>query len=297
MNAPSRGTPHKPKRKRRTKAELAALDGELCMIAEDSHPCTIRQVYYLGTTRYLCPKDDSGYNLVQRRLLSLRRAGAVPYGWIQDTVRRPYGRTRYRTLADFAAMTRHLYHHDYWHDAPANVQVWVESDSIAGTLIGTVVEQWGLDLHVARGFSSETYLWTAGQDIQEDGRETFVYVLSDFDPSGVTLAEDIARKIVRFSGDVPVHVERIALSGDQVREWNLPTRPLKKTDKRAPRFRLEHGDEACELEAIPPNLLRQLVSKAIARHVDPARIEAAKRDEALQRDALKKLPEWLRGAM
>ncbi len=289
------GTPHK--RHRRTKAELRELDDQLLEVVAEHAPCTVRQVYYRAVVAYLCPKTDAGYNLVQRRLLILRRAGELSYGTISDNLRTHYGRPRYRSLEDFGiAASRYLYAYDYWRDNDRNVQIWAESDSIAGTLTRTVVDKWGLRLHVARGFSSETYLYEAGEDIQDDGRPTFVYVLSDYDPSGVSLAEDIAAKLERFSGDVPVTVERIALSGEQVRLWQLPTHPLKSSDSRAARFQREHTGEACELEAVPPNLLRSLVSKSIEQHIPAEKIEAARRDEELQREALRALPAHFRGA-
>ena len=285
------GTPRK--RYRRTKAELEQLQAQLCEIVTENEPCTVRQVYYLAVVQHLCPKTANGYDLIQREVLKLRRSGEIPYDHIADNARTFYGRRRYRDLHEFAVdASRYLYHHDYWRDSPVNVELWVESDSIAGTIRDEVVDDWGLRLHVARGFSSETFLYNAGQEIQHDGRETFVYVLSDFDPSGVSLAEDIASKLVSFSADVPVSVRRIALDGEQVRRWNLPTHPLKKSDNRAARFRREHGHEACELEAIPPRVLRQLVSDTIGAHVPRERIIAAKRDEQAQREALQALPRW-----
>lgn len=288
-----RGTP----RKRRTRAELEQLDGALYALARDHQPATVRQIYYRAVVAYLCDKTQAGYNLVQRRLLALRRTGVLPYHWIADNARTYYGITRYRDLEHFGiAASRLLYHRDYWRDNPEAVEIWVESDSIAGTLTDTVLNEWGLRLHVARGFSSETFLFNAGQEIQADGRETLVYTLSDFDPSGVSLAEDIAEKLTRFSGDVPVTVRRIALTGDQVRDWSLPTHPLKATDRRARRFIREHAEVACELEAIPPAQLRELVSDSIRQHIPAARIAAAKRDEQLQREALRALPDFLRGA-
>ena len=296
-NRPTRaisGTPRK--RYRRTKAELETLQAELYQIVQQHQPATVRQVFYLSVVVGLCDKRESGYTLVQRELLKMRRGGAVPYHWIADNIRTFYGRTRYGSLEEFGLVaSRHLFHYDYWRDSAETVEVWVESDSIAGTLRGTIVDEWGLRLHVARGFSSETFLYNAGEEIQEDGRPTHVYVLSDFDPSGISLAEDIAEKLARFSGDVPVTVERIALDGEQVRSWELPTHALKSSDRRAARFQREHGHEACELEAVPPNTLRELVSEHIGRHVSPERIAAAKRDERVQRDALRALPEWFRG--
>ena len=289
------GTPRK--RHRRTKAELAQLDADLYAIVAEHKPATVRQIYYRAVVRDLCDKTASGYTLIQRRLLNMRREGALPYAWIADNARTYYGHRRYRDLEHFGTeAARSLFRYDYWHDSPVAVEVWVESDSIAGPLYDTVVNEWGLRLHVARGFSSETFLYESGDDIQADGRPTHVYVLSDFDPSGVNLAEDIVTKLTKFAGDVPVTAERVALTGEQVLAWNLPTHPLKASDKRAPRFRREHGADACELEAIPPSTLRDLVSDRIARHVPAERIAAAKRTERIQLEALRSLPSFLRSA-
>ena len=294
MNMPLSGTPHK-KRKRRTRAELETLDSHLYDLVRYSRPCTVRQIYYRAVVAYLCDKTDSGYNLIQRRLLAMRRNGELPYGWIEDNTRSFYGRKRYRNLEEFGIeASRGLYALDYWADNPVNVEVWCESDSIAGTLRHTVTQEWGLRLHVARGFSSETYVYNAGEEIKEDRRETFIYILSDFDPSGITLAEDIAGKLTAFADPVPVTVKRIALSGEQVSHWRLPTHPLKKSDKRAKTFRRIYGDEACELEAIAPGNLRDLVAGAIAQHIEPRRIKTAKQDEWLQRQGLEQLPAFFR---
>lgn len=287
------GTPHK--RRRRTKAELEDLDAALYQLVQANQPCTVRQIYYRAVVNYLCGKDDAGYNLVQRRLLRLRRARAIPYEWIEDNVRTYYGGNRYEGPEAFLKAASYSYRLDYWQHEPVNVEIWCESDSIAGTLRRTVTDAWGLRLYVARGFSSETFVWGAAQNILDTNRETFIYILSDFDPSGITLADDIGQKLTVFADPVPVHVERIALDGEQVRRWNLPTHPLKKSDRRAARFRQGHGPEACELEAVPPNTLRSLVSSAIARHVDPEKIVRAKRDERWQREAMLKLPDYFWG--
>jgi hypothetical protein len=56
----------------------------------------------------------------------------------------------------------------------------------------------------------------------------------------------------------------LALTRAQVDAWHLPTRLTKKSDSRAKKF----GDEeSVELEAIPPETLRQLIRDAIDQHV------------------------------
>jgi hypothetical protein len=287
------GTPHK--KKRRSKAELAHLDERLYELARDNAPCSVRQIYYRALVAYLCEKGDPGYNLIQRRVLHLRREGLLPYSWIRDNTRTYYGRRRYANLEEFGDhASSSLFYLDYWRYEPVSVEVWCESDSIAGTLVNTVIDEWGLRLYVARGFSSETFLHETALELKEAGKPAFIYVLSDFDPSGVSLADNISEKLSAFASPLPVTVQRIALNAQQVRDWQLPTHPLRKSDTRAARFRKEHGHAACELEAVPPNQLRGLVSDAVSEHIAPWRLAAAKQSEVLQREALQQLPEFMR---
>lgn len=273
------------KRRRRTQDELGELDTRLYNIVRDIRPATVRQTYYQAVVRLLVDKDESGYNLVQRRLLRLRRAEVMPYSWITDNVRSVYGHTRYPGLESFADDVARLYRRDYWAENPVKVEIWIEADSLASTIMPTVFD-WGLSLHVARGFSSDSYLYSAGDTIRDDGRETFVYVLTDFDPSGLVIAEKVAEALPKFARGVPVHVERLALNYEQVKQHNLPTRPLKKTDSRARKFLNIYGDAAAELDALSPNALRQLTDEAISRHADRQRLELMKQEEREQRASI-----------
>ena len=285
-NTPRTRISGKPtKRRRRSQTELGTLDERIYNIVRDIRPATVRQTYYQSNIHGLVDKDESGYNLVQRRLLKLRRAGVMPYSWITDNVRTVYGHTRYPGLESFADDVARLYRRDYWANSPVKVEIWIEADSLASTITPTVFE-WGLDLHVARGFSSDSYLYSAGDAIRYDGRETYVYILTDFDPSGLVIAEKVAEALPKFAQGVPVHVERLALNYEQVVEHSLPTRTLKKTDSRAKKFLNIYGDVAAELDALSPNLLRGLTDEAISRHADKNRLEVMKQEEREQRASI-----------
>ena len=52
---------------------------------------------------------------------------------------------------------------------------------------------------------------------------------------------------------------------DQIRDWNLHTRPTKQSDSRAKGF----SDISVELDAIPPDQLRAMVRDAIEDHLPP----------------------------
>ena len=58
-------------------------------------------------------------------------------------------------------------------------------------------------------------------------------------------------------------VHRVALTPDQVREYGLPSTPLKDTEKRADKWRAAMGVEQTEIDALAslrPDLLRDIAS-------------------------------------
>jgi hypothetical protein len=273
---------------RRTREELEALDRELAEIVAEVEPATVRQVFYQAVVRGLVPKDEArGYKLVQRRLVALRESGAVPYGWITDNVRGVRGHNRYTGPDDYARVAAEFYRRDYWASSPVSVEVWLEKDALAGVLLPVVVEECGLDLHVTRGYASVSYLQSAADFIRRDGRPTHVYLLTDFDPSGLGIADTVAAELVRRSYPVEVRVERLAVDREQIDLWNLPTRPTKTTDSRAAKFTREHGTGSVELDAIPPATLRALVKGSIERHMDPDELRVMKLAEEQERDVLR----------
>jgi hypothetical protein len=284
------GTSPIKRRIRRTRTEIEALDAALVEIVEEYKPVTVRQVFYQAVNRSLVPKDETrGYRVVQRRLVALRGEGEIPYGYIVDGTRYVHGHRRYNDLDEFATYAAGLYRKDYWANSEVNVEVWLEKDALKGVLIPTVVNECGLGLHVTRGFASITYLQEAAEQIEADERPTYVYVLTDFDPSGVVIAEKVEEELTARAPYSEIAVERLAVNREQIDRWNLPTRPTKTTDARASKFRRIHGTDSVELDAIPPDELRRLVRDAIDSHMEPGHLELFKMVEQEERKALKSI--------
>ena len=147
----------------------------------------------------------------------------------------------------------------------------------------------GLGLHVTRGFASITYLQEAAEQIEADGRPTYVYVLTDFDPSGVSIAEKVEEELKARAPYSEIIVERLAVDREQIDRWSLPTRPTKASDARAAKFRRVHGTDSVELDAIPPDELRKLVRDAIDSHMEPWRLRQFRMVEREERDTLRSM--------
>lgn len=259
-------------------------------IVEDFSPATVRQVFYQAVNRGLVPKSETkGYRVVQRRLVALRESGEVPYGAIVDGTRYVTGHQRYRDLSELTDYAAGLYRKDYWDTADVNVEVWLEKEALKGVLIPTVVNECGLGLHVPQGFASITYLQEAAEDKEIDGRPTYVYVLTDFDPSGVSIADKVESELQTRTPHSEIHVKRLAVDREQIVRWSLPTRPTKSSDTRARKFRQLHGTESVELDAIPPDRLRSLVREAIDAHMEPWRLEQFRMVEREERNTLRQM--------
>ena len=135
---------------------------------------------------------------------------------------------------------------------------------------------------VARGFSSLSFLHNAASDIADLDKPAFIYHLGDHDPSGICAAEKIEQTLREFAPDAEIHFERLAVLPKQIRDWNLPTRPTKKSDSRAKLFK---GDSV-ELDAIHPDMLRQIVQEAIEQHLPEHQLETLEVAEESEREIL-----------
>jgi hypothetical protein len=79
-----------------------------------------------------------------------------------------------------------------------------------------------------------------------------------------------------YSHGAPITFTLLAVTDEQIYEWDLPTRPPKKD-----------GDPpAVELDAIPPDKLTTLVDDAIRQHVDDHAWAIEEQAEAQGREVL-----------
>jgi hypothetical protein len=248
----------KRRRQRATKAEGEERREALLAIIDDGKPMTVRQVFYQATVRGLVEEAESGYAKVQVDLTKMRRDGSLPYDWLADNTRwQPKPRT-FNGVEEALRATAAFYRKDLWADADCYVEIWLEKDALAG-VIYPITSMFDVPLMVARGYASLSFLYSAAEYINDLTVPTYIYHLGDFDPSGVNAGEKIEETLREMAPDADISFERIAVTPEQIAEWNLPTRPTKASDSRAKNFR----EISVELDAIDPNALRALVQKTI----------------------------------
>ncbi|WP_197502571.1 hypothetical protein [Mycobacterium scrofulaceum] len=272
-------------RTRSTQQEIADLEDAIYEVAARERPVTVRGVFYRVMSLGLVPKTEQGYRRVQNRVLRMRRAHDLPYGWISDGTRYSLKPDTFDGLHDCLTQTAQAYRRALWSDQGVHVEIWSEKDAISG-VIYSVTAEFDVPLMIARGFPSETFLWSTGEAIRaEDVDLAVCYQLGDHDPSGVVAWEHTQRRLREF---VPAYVdlvfERLAVTPEQIIDYGLPTRPTKKTTHGA-----HFEGESVEVDAMDSNVLRALVREAIESHIDQHALEITRVAEESERKVLQRM--------
>jgi hypothetical protein len=268
------------KRARATKAEVEQRRFQLRAIIEAMRPMTVRQVFYQATVKGIIEKSEAGYAKVQTTLTLMRRVGELPYDWIVDNTRMMRKPRSVSSIKQALDDTARLYRKNLWADADC-YEIWLEKDALSG-VVYPVTSLYDAPLMVARGYASLSFLHGAADYIGQLEVPTYIYHLGDFDPSGVNAGQKIESTLREMAPDAEIHFERIAVTLEQIRDWDLPSRPTKTSDSRSKGF----GAISVELDAIPPTDLRDLVTMAIEQHLPKHQLDILKIAEAEERKLL-----------
>jgi hypothetical protein len=286
------GAPIKTARRRRTKAEIECLWAAMYEELAEHHPQSVRHVYYRMVVRGLVEKTDAGYDTVQIQLVKMRRAGVIPYDWITDGTRWARRVKTYGSPDAAIAEAARYYRRDIWEQTPVYVECWCESDSIAGVIVDVTVE-YTVPLFPAKGFSSIGFLHPSARGLAHAsaGRPAHVLYVGDWDPSGKIIPGKIEAELRAHAPEAEIHFRRPAVNPDQITAMDLPSRPAKASDSRAKSF----SGAAVEAEAIPVEVMQQIVRDAIEEFIDPHQLRISEIAEQSERELLFRWAEALEG--
>jgi hypothetical protein len=258
------------------------LHDAILTVCEEDHPLSVRGVFYRVMSAGAVEKTEKAYGAIQREVLKLRRAGALPYNWIADGTRWQVKSPSWDSVEDALDDAAASYRRALWHNQSVYVEVWSEKEAIS-SIVDPITDKWDVPLMIARGFASESFLWKTAEAIRAAGKSAVIYQLGDHDPSGVAAWEHIQRRLQDFAPDVEITFERLAVTEAQIAKYDLPTRPTKITDSRAKNF----VGESVEVDAIPTRLLRLIVEAAITRWIDDDALYAMRVAEQSEREGLR----------
>jgi hypothetical protein len=273
------------KRSRRTRAEIDVIRDAIYSVLAEDYPMTVRQVFYRLVSRGSIAKTEAEYKQTVCRLLTeMRRDGSIPWGWITDFTRTMRKPRTFSGLEHAVQATAEHYRRALWYDLDIRVEVWLEKDALAGVLYQET-SRYDVPLMVTRGYPSLSFLHGAGEEIEEDGKPTFIYYFGDHDPSGVDIPRKVEAGLREFAPTTEIHFERVAVTPEQIERLGLPTRPTKATDSRSRTF----DGESVEVDAILPRTLRALCRRCIEGHLTENVLRAHRAAEESERQLL---TEW-----
>ena len=215
---------------------------------------------------------------MQTDLTIMRKAGELPYDWLADHTRWQRKPTTFSSVEHALQETARFYRKALWDEVNAYVEIWLEKEALSGVVL-PITSMYDVPLMVAKGYASLSFLYSAAAYISSVDVPTHIYHLGDFDPSGVNAGEKIEQTLREMAPAAEIHFQRLAVTPDMIRAFNLPTRPTKTTDSRSKGF----GDVSVELDAIAPNDLRFIVEHVINHHLPQDEFEVLKAAEASER--------------
>jgi hypothetical protein len=283
------------------RAEMQTANAICEQYAQQGLVLTIRQLYYQFVARGLIPNEQREYDRLSDLCKDARMNGLMDWDYIVDRTRNLMS---YQTYKGPEAALKELagkYHRDMWAPQNQRIEVWVEKDAAIGVIEG-VCSANSVPYFSCRGYTSVSEIHSAAQRLRwhiEKGNQVTILHIGDHDPSGLDMTRDIedrlrmfmsrdwaglhlgagswTRGMIResmqmhmsdkrgeaFTGQ-PFIVKRIALTIDQVDQYNPPPNPAKQTDARYRAYVEETGlDESWELDALEPTVMQDLITREV----------------------------------
>lgn len=259
--------------------------------AEQGFDLTLRQLYYrfIATDKFpddrrwrqdpntkKWVRDQNGtknafpnYKWLGTIISDARMCGMMDWARIVDRTREYDGGTHWDSPSDIIHAVARQFRIDKWDNQEFRVEVWVEKDALEGVLI-PICKSLDVGFFSCRGYTSQSSMWQAGQRLRriiESGQKPVIIHLGDHDSSGVDMTRDVQDRLTIFAEE-EIQVDRIALTMKQIRQYNPPPAPAKPGDSRSKKYVQQFGKDVWELDALEPNVLADLVRKAVTYYRD-----------------------------
>jgi len=182
------------------------------------------------------------------------------------------------------------YRQNLWEQADHYCEVWVESRSIGG-VVEDVCEELAVSLYPAGGFSSITFVYQAAEMINcsNNDRPVTVFYIGDYDPAGVLIDVVLQRELEEhLDSYIEFDFQRIAITEEQIKSYDLPTKPRKHLDRRS-----LHITETVEAEAMPAGILRELLRQHVEDLLPEHALQVAKVAEESEQDHIERMADLL----
>ncbi len=231
---------------------------------------TLRQLYYQFVSRNWLANKQSEYKRLGGVINDARLAGIIDWNAIEDRARNLQTFPWWDDPASIVSVCSNSFQLDLWKNQNHYIECWVEKEALIG-VISHACSKWRVNHFACKGYTSQSEMWDGGwnrlRGKKGQGKDVTIIHLGDHDPSGIDMTRDIEDRMRLFVGG-PVEILRIALNMDQVEEYNPPPNPAKMTDSRFDGYVKIFGDESWELDALPPNVVVEMIEGEILNRLD-----------------------------
>jgi hypothetical protein len=217
--------------------------------------------------------DLRSYKALTNLLLRARLAGEILFNAIEDETRPIRVLRTYQNAADFikdeAQDFLRGYARDLLRGQKNHIEILVEKNAIRKH-VEAVADEYCIPCTTGRGYSSLTPRLKMARRFLRSGKDQLILlILSDFDPDGEEIAASFPRSLRDDFGLWNIKSFKVALSGADVKKYDLPSDMEAKTS--SPNYRKfveRHGTHVAELDAAPVELLQNKLREAIESCLD-----------------------------
>jgi len=248
------------------------------ILAEYTSPLTLRQLYYRLVSKQFIPNTRTSYTQLSKQLVKAREEGHIDRGMLEDRGRQVLGDGDWgyeSPQAFLEQLTSSLrdrwqsYQKPFWAEQQNKILICVEKDALS-SIFTQVAKPYRIKVFPNKGYCSFSYIHQILAECDEEKPNVVLY-FGDYDPSGRDIERSLVERLGNY-GAVDFKVVRVALTEEQIRQHHLPPKPedeatLEKL-QRDPRVRTYGTDYVCELDALDPLVLQELIKSSIEECID-----------------------------
>jgi len=267
---------------------------------------TNRQLYYQLVAGAIIPNAIEVYKRICTFLTDARYGGHIDWNSIEDRGRVVSMPSQWPDIKSLVESAVYAYRKPRWEGQDCYVEMFCEKDALRSVL-EPIANRYHIMFGSNKGYSSAATMYELAMRVKKNinaGKNVHIEYFGDCDPSGLDMVRDIDTRIIEFleNGDDPLdpdeiadcfQVDHLALQYEQVELYRPPPNPAKVTDPRAKQYIAKIGTESWELDALKPELLKEIAIRGITRHLDIEMYNAIKQEEKEEIEKLKEFAETL----
>ena len=258
---------------------------------------TLRGYYYDLVSEGLIPNAIEIYKRIGKLISDLRYSGHIDWKAMEDRARKKDMASQWENVADLMNSAVHSYRLPRWENQNKYIELFTEKDTMYSRL-APLTKKYHIPLCINRGYASSSVIYDLSKrilDKLEYRKQIVLLYVGDHDPSGLDMINDIEKRLTEFLEDGRDYYDpdfkiiHVALTKDQIEKYKLPPNPAKVSDPRAKWYMMKHGNISWEVDAMKPQIMREIVEQEILKHVDMKKYNSIIKKENIQKEDLKQL--------